>query len=77
LIEGFIMAIKIDFTKLNELINIQKERQLIMQALSENLGIDISFNDDEVLKFAQEAYANYIETEIISEVDEWMKSVLS
>jgi len=71
------MAIKIDFTKLNELINIQKERQLIMQALSENLGIDISFNDDEVLKFAQEAYANYIETEIISEVDEWMKSVLS
>ena len=71
------MTIKIDFSKLNELIAIQKERQLIMKELSEHIGIDISFSDEEVIKFAQEAYAKNIEKQIVEEVETWMKSLLS
>ena len=68
---------KVDFSKLNELIAIQKERQLVMKELSENIGIDISFSDEEVIKFAQEAYAKNIEKQIVEEVETWMKSLLS
>ena len=68
---------KIDFSKLNELIAIQKERQLIMKELSENIGIDISFSDEEVIKFAEEAYAKHIEKQVNKEVETWMKSVFS
>tara|TARA_R110000737_G_scaffold63637_3_gene91320 strand:- start:431 stop:640 length:210 start_codon:yes stop_codon:yes gene_type:complete len=68
---------KVDFSKLNELIAIQKERQLIMKELSENIGIDISFSDEEVIKFAEEAYAKNIEKQIVEEVETWMKSLLS
>ena len=68
---------KVDFSKLNELIAIQKERQLVMKELSENIGIDISFSDEEVIKFAQEAYAKNIEKQIVEEVETWMKSVFS
>ena len=71
------MTIKIDFSKLNELIAIQKERQLIMKELSENIGIDISFSDEEVIKFAEEAYAKQVEKQIVEEVETWMKSLLS
>ena len=71
------MTIKIDFSKLNELIAIQKERQLVMKELSENIGIDISFSDEEVLKFAEEAYAKQLEKQIVEEVETWMKSLLS
>jgi hypothetical protein len=75
--EGIIMTIKIDFSKLHELIAIQKERQLVMKELSENIGIDISFSDEEVLKFAEEAYAKQVEKQIVEEVETWMKSLLS
>ena len=51
------MAIKVDLSKWKELIEIQKERKLAMDVLSEQLGIDISFSDEEVMKFAEEAYA--------------------
>lgn len=71
------MTIKVDFSKFNELLAIQKERQLVMQELSENIGIDISFSDEEVIKFAQEAYAKHIEKQVNEEVETWMKSVFS
>jgi hypothetical protein len=71
------MTIKIDFSKFNELLAIQKERQLVMQELSENIGIDISFSDEEVIKFAEEAYAKHIEKQVNKEVETWMKSVFS
>ena len=71
------MAIEIDFSKFNELLKIQKERQLAMKELSESLGIDITFNDDEVIKFAMEAYEKEINKQINSEVEIWMKSLLS
>ena len=44
------MEFNVDMTKFNELLQIQKERQLAMQVLSEKLGIDISFSDEETCK---------------------------
>lgn len=71
------MAIEIDLSKFNQLLEIQKERQLAMQAVSESLGIDIGFSDDEVMKFALEEYQKSIEKQINSEVERWMKSLFS
>ena len=68
---------KFDMRKFNELLRIQKERQLAMDALSEQLGIDISFSDEEIMKFAQEEYAKHIKKQVIEEVETWMKSVYS
>tara|TARA_R110002049_G_C9023495_1_gene551497 strand:+ start:306 stop:518 length:213 start_codon:yes stop_codon:yes gene_type:complete len=67
------MAIKVDLSKWKELIEIQKERKLAMDVLSEQLGIDISFSDEEVMKFAEEAYAEHIEEQVFDEVEKWMK----
>tara|TARA_R110000823_G_scaffold257033_4_gene378851 strand:+ start:147 stop:359 length:213 start_codon:yes stop_codon:yes gene_type:complete len=67
------MAIKVDFSKWKELIEIQKERKLAMDVLSEQLGIDISFSDEEVMKFAEEAYSKHIEEQVLDEVEKWMK----
>tara|TARA_Y100001938_G_C8092178_1_gene435712 strand:+ start:3197 stop:3412 length:216 start_codon:yes stop_codon:yes gene_type:complete len=71
------MAIEIDLSKFNELLQIQKERQLAMKELSESLGTDITFSDDEVIKFAMEAYEKEINKQINSEVERWMKSLFS
>ena len=67
------MEFNVDMTKFNELLQIQKERQLAMQALSEKLGIDISFSEEETRKFAEEEFVKYLE----KEVSEWMKYLLS
>tara|TARA_R100001163_G_C5064448_1_gene202074 strand:+ start:906 stop:1121 length:216 start_codon:yes stop_codon:yes gene_type:complete len=71
------MAIEIDLSKFNELLQIQKERQLAMKELSESLGTDITFSDDEVVKFAMEAYEKEINKQISAEVENWMKSLFS
>lgn len=71
------MAIKIDLKHLDELIEIQKERKLAMDDLSIRLGIDISFSNEEVIKFAIEEYEKQIEKEVNREVEEWMKSLYS
>lgn len=71
------MAIKIDLSKFDELLQIQKERQLVMKEASEVLGIDIGFSDDEVMKFALEEYQKQIEQQINKEVEGWMKSLFS
>jgi len=71
------MAIEIDFSKFQKLLDIQKERQLAMKEASEALGVDISFSDDEVIKYAMEAYEKEINKQITSEVEMWMKSLFS
>ena len=53
--------------KLQEIIEIQRERQLAMQVLSEQLGIDISFSDEEVKKLIEEEYTNYLQKKIVKE----------
>jgi hypothetical protein len=71
------MAITVDLDLFNKLLTIQKERQLIMNDLSESLGIDISFSDEEVMKFALEDFQKSIEKQIDTEVEMWMKSLFS
>jgi|13_taG_2_1085334.scaffolds.fasta_scaffold03513_2 hypothetical protein len=71
------MAITVDLNLFNKLLTIQKERQLIMNDLSESLGIDISFSDEEVMKFALEDFQKSIEKQIDTEVEAWMKSLFS
>jgi len=48
-----------------------------MKELSESLGTDITFSDDEVVKFAMEAYEKEINKQITAEVENWMKSLFS
>tara|TARA_R100001079_G_scaffold91004_1_gene53565 strand:+ start:665 stop:907 length:243 start_codon:yes stop_codon:yes gene_type:complete len=71
------VAIKIDVKKFEELLQIQQERQLAMQELSEKLGIDISFSDEEVMNFALEQYQEEINKQINQEVVLLMKSLFS
>jgi len=71
------MAINIDLSLFKKLLAIQKERQLVMNDLSENLGINISFSDEEVMKFALEDFQKAIEKQLDTEVETWMKSLFS
>ena len=71
------MAIDIDLSKFNELLKIEQERQLAMEELSELLGYDVSFSDEEVIKNATEAYSKHINKEISQEVLLLMKSLFS
>ena len=76
-----IMAVNINIKKLEEFIKIQKERQKLTQELSEKTGMDISFTDEEVVKFAQEEYLKHINVSISKAVEEeisaWTKSLYS
>ena len=73
----FPMAIKMDLAKFNELLKIEQERQLAMKELSENLGVDISFSESEIMKNALDAYSIHINKELSKEVETWMKSLFS
>ena len=57
--------------------DIEKERQLALKELSEILGIDITFSDEEMVKNAEENFVNAINKKISNGVNEWMKSVFS
>lgn len=76
-----IMAVNINLKKLEEFIKIQKERQKLTQELSEQTGIDMSFTDEEVIKFAQEEYLKHINANISKaiegEISAWTKSLYS
>ena len=56
-----------------EIVAIHKERQLAMQELSEQLGIDISFSDEEVIKNAQDATVKHIEKELVKKINNMVK----
>jgi DNA-binding ferritin-like protein (Dps family) len=71
------MATKIDMRAFEKLLDIHKERNLAMIELSNALGQDISFSDEEIMNFALEDYSKLIEKQINAEVESWMKSVLS
>ena len=60
--------------KLQEIIKIQEERQLAMQVLSEQLGIDISFSDEELKQFIEEEFSKYIESKIKKEIERYGRS---
>tara|TARA_R100000406_G_scaffold20170_1_gene12365 strand:- start:11721 stop:11930 length:210 start_codon:yes stop_codon:yes gene_type:complete len=68
---------KINTKSFEEYLNIQKERQLVMKDLSEQIGIDISFSDEEIIRNAEEAFCKDVEKKIVEELEKWMKSVSS
>lgn len=69
--------IELNLRVFDDLLQIEKERNLAMQQLSENLGIDISFSEEEILNNALQAYEKYINRELTKEVEGWMKSLFS
>tara|TARA_R110002012_G_scaffold25924_5_gene85197 strand:+ start:5550 stop:5759 length:210 start_codon:yes stop_codon:yes gene_type:complete len=58
-------------------LKVQKERQLVMQDLSEQIGIDISFSENEMIRNAEEAYVKDVEKQLSEELEKWMKLALS
>jgi len=58
-------------------LEIEKERQLATQELSEILGIDISLSDAEVMQNAEERFSKAYSKAIRAEVNSWMKSAFS
>lgn len=67
----------IHMREFKKFLQIEKERQLATQELSEILGIDISLSDEEVMQNAEENFTKAISKKITKEVNEWMKSAFS
>ena len=67
----------IHMREFKKFLQIEKERQLATQELSEILGIDISLSDEEVMQNAEENFTKAISKKIKKEVNEWMKSAFS
>jgi|TARA_R100001460_G_scaffold108099_1_gene158255 methionine salvage enolase-phosphatase E1 len=59
--------------KLQDVIEKHTERNLEMQRVSEILGIDVSFSEEELIKHIEEDMAKYYEQMIIEEATAWMK----
>ena len=57
----------------NKFLAIEKERQAALQELSEILGFDISFSQEEMINNASESYSKVISEQIKKEATEWMK----
>jgi len=68
---------RINTKRFEELLRIQQERQLAMKELSESLGVDVSFSDEEVMQFAMEEYQKEIDKQLGKEIEKWMKSAFS
>ena len=56
-----------------ELLSIEKERQLATKELSQILGIDVSFSDEEVIKNAEEKTIKHIEQQIENKINNLVK----
>ena len=59
----------------NRLVEIQKERNEEMKAISMLLGADFTFSEEEILANAEEQFMKAIEKKVEKEIEEWMKSV--
>jgi len=57
--------------KLQDVIEKHTERNLEMQRVSEILGIDVSFSEEELIKHIEEDMAKYYEQMIIEEATAW------
>ena len=68
---------KIPFAEFKKYLQIEKERQLALQEVTEVIGIDIGFSDEEVVKNAEEAFAKAVSKKRSKEINEWMKSAFS
>ena len=59
------------------IIEIHKERQLAMKEISQLIGIDISFSDEELKQHITEAYTKNLSNKIKEELNKWMKLAFS
>jgi len=57
----------------NRYLAIEKERQAALQEVSEILGFDISFSEEEMINNASESYSKAVSEQIKKEAAEWMK----
>ena len=71
------MFSNIGIKEFQKYLDIEKERQLALQDVSEMLGIDITFSDEEMLKNAEENFTKAISKKMAKEVNEWLKSAFS
>ena len=71
------MFSKVNIKEFQEYLEIEKERQLALQELSEILGIDITFSDEEMRRNAEENFVKSFNKKIEKELSKWMKSTFS
>jgi len=71
------MFSNINIKEFQQYLDIEKERQLALEEVSQILGIDITFSDKEMMKNAEENFAKAINRKIAKEVNVWMKSAFS
>ena len=57
----------------NRYLAIEKERQAALEELSEILGFDVSFSEEEMINSASESYSKAVSEQIKKEAAEWMK----
>jgi len=56
-----------------EMLNLEKEKQLATQELSQLLGVDISFSNEEVIKNAQDRMVKHIEKTLVEKINKMVK----
>ena len=71
------MFSKVNIKEFQEYLEIEKERQLALQELSEILGIDITFSNEEMRRNAEENFVKSFNKKIEKELSKWMKSTFS
>ena len=59
--------------RFNEILETQKQRNLLLKEIEDDLGFDMSFSEEDTLKNAMDIFQKELEKEITKEVSTWMK----
>ena len=59
--------------RFNEILEIQKQRNLLLKEIEDDLGFDMSFSEEDTLNNAMDIFQKVLEKEITKEVSTWMK----
>ena len=59
--------------RFNQILEIQKQRNLLLKEIENDLGFDMSFSEEDTLKNAMDIFQKELEKEITKEVSTWMK----
>lgn len=59
--------------RFNEILEIQKQRNLLLKEIEDDLGFDMSFSEEDTFKNAMNIFQKELEKEIAKEVSSWMK----
>jgi len=59
--------------RFNQILEIQKQRNLLLKEIEDDLGFDMSFSEEDTLKNAMDIFQKELEKEIAKEVSSWMK----